>query len=308
MNPDDQDLRGVITRLTQENARLRSQLAVAQQWHPPAEMECAFRTATGWRCLPVPLPEGRPTLILIAGTVPGAPAPDPDAAGQVWRHLLTAAPARGRIGPFARATMPAPLLGYLGEQDGRAIIVLSKDLVRGQLARAARLLRSNANACHPRPRLLELAVLPLLSLAGILRDAGTRTVLATAAPAAAVTVSAAVVLSPAPAEPTPFPAGTTPSRVGTARAGWPRPHPIASSPKLRSPGARPKPRPSRSPSSSSISTRTLRPATGRSPSDLLPTATPSSSVPPSCRQQPRARRGQSQDRNTNDQDLCDPDQ
>ncbi|WP_131732825.1 hypothetical protein [Actinomadura formosensis] len=308
MNPDDQDLRSMITRLTQENARLRSQLAVAQQWNPPAEMEYAFRTATGWKCLSVPLPEGRPTLILIAGTAPGAPAAHPDAAGQVWRHLLTAAPTRGRIGPFARATMPAPLLGYLGEQDGRAIIVLSKDLVRGQLARAARLLRSNANACHPRPRLLELAVLPLLCLADILRDAGTKTVLATAAPAAAVTVSAAVVLSPAPAEPAPSPASTAPGRVGTARADRPRPRPTVSSPKLRSPSARAKPRPSRSPSSPPITTRILRPGTGRSPSTLLPTATPSSSVPPSCRQQPGARRGQPQDRNTGDQDSCDPDQ
>lgn len=143
MTSVNDDLQRQLRLLTAENARLRGQWAVARHWDPPAALEDAFGTGYGWRCLTVSLPTGDlapRTVILIEGSGPGTGPGDPGAAGKVWRYLLTAAPVCGRIGPFARASMPAGLLGYLGEQDGRPVIVLNAGLARGQVKRAARML------------------------------------------------------------------------------------------------------------------------------------------------------------------------
>lgn len=162
--PDEQRLKETIDRLTRENAKLRTQLAVAQQWNPPLDLERAFRTARGWQCLAVPLLPEKPTLILISGSKAGKDGiEEEDEAGEVWRHLQTAAAPRGRIGPFARARMPSRLLGYLREHSGRTIIVLNRDLRRGQVSRAARMLREGAKKGRP-ARLLELSAIPLLGL------------------------------------------------------------------------------------------------------------------------------------------------
>ncbi|TDC16994.1 hypothetical protein, partial [Actinomadura bangladeshensis] len=237
MDPHTEDLHKQIERLTRENAQLRSELAVRRLWNPPPELEHAFQDAHGWKCLPVP-PTGSgqaSTLILIAGTEAGAEAEDTDAAGQVWRYLLTAAPVRGGIGPFARASMPARLLGYVGEQDGRAVIVLNKDLRRGQVACAARILRSEAKTQRPRPRLLELSAVPLLALWELLREGGFRSLLAAAVPAATIVATAELLPGNAPAEVRPAPpaagpswnrdqvGGNRPGRSPYAMTGTPRP-------------------------------------------------------------------------------------
>ncbi|XRQ14000.1 hypothetical protein ACN3XK_24880 [Actinomadura welshii] len=188
-SPDEQLLKQTIERLTQENAKLRSQLAVTEQWHPPLDLEHAFRTAKGWECVMVPLIPERPTLILISGTE----KPDAAAAGEVWRHLQTAAPPRGRIGPFARARMPGRLLGYLHEHDDRVIIVLNRELRRGQVSRAARMLRSHARTRHP--RLLELSILPLLSLHALQQGGSAKSLVGLSAamvPAATLVLSVAI--------------------------------------------------------------------------------------------------------------------
>ncbi|MFB4310587.1 hypothetical protein [Actinomadura sp. GTD37] len=167
--PDEQRLKETIERLTRENAKLRTQLAVAQQWNPPLDLEQAFRSARGWQCLTVPLLPEQSTLILISGRKPGKDEEEDDeAAGEVWRHLQTAAAPGGRIGPFARARMPRRLLGYLREQSGRTIIVLNRDLRRGQVSQAARMLRESSKRGRPKIRLLELSAIPLLSLCALL--------------------------------------------------------------------------------------------------------------------------------------------
>lgn len=195
--PDEQRLKETIERLTRENAKLRTQLAVAQQWNPPLDLEQAFRSARGWQCLTVPLIPEQPTLILISGTKPGKDGDeDEEAAGEVWRHLQTAAAPGGRIGPFARARMPQRLLGYLREQSGRTIIVLNRDLRRGQVSRAARMLRESAKRGRSTTRLFELSAIPLLSLCALFHgDAAKGAVTlsaAAAAPAATIILPAAV--------------------------------------------------------------------------------------------------------------------
>ncbi|WP_433230247.1 hypothetical protein [Actinomadura formosensis] len=207
--PDVQRLKETIDRLTRENAKLRTQLAVTQQWNPPLDLERAFRSVRGWQCLTVSLIPENPTLILISGTECGKESEDADAAddeedagaGEVWRHLQTAAAPRGRIGPFARARMPGRLLGYLREQSGRTIIVLNRDLRRGQVSRAARMLRENAKKHRP-AGFLELSAIPLLSLCalfpGNLVVKGTAGLSAAAAPAATIMLPAAVMSTALP--------------------------------------------------------------------------------------------------------------
>ncbi len=121
---------------------------------PALDLEQAFRSARGWQCLTVPLIPEEPTLILISGTQDEKDDEkedeDDDEVSEVWRHLQTASPPRGRIGPFARARMPSKLLGYLREQSGRTIIVLNRDLRRGQVSRAARMLRESAKGAARR--------------------------------------------------------------------------------------------------------------------------------------------------------------
>ncbi|GAA1799579.1 hypothetical protein GCM10009735_34820 [Actinomadura chokoriensis] len=137
-------LRAESERLARENAWLRGQLAALGAGNPPPELERAFGWVGGWQCLRVPVP-GRSALILIAADpVAAGPAGGVrgDAAGEVWRYLQAAEPPGGRIGPFARARMPGPLLGYRWDQDGGTAIVLNQDLCRGRLSRAARMLRS----------------------------------------------------------------------------------------------------------------------------------------------------------------------
>jgi hypothetical protein len=182
--PDEHRLKETIERLTRENEKLRTQLAVAQQWYPPLDLERAFRSARGWQCLTVSLMPEKPTLILISGGKAGKEE-EPDAAGEVWRHLQTAVLPRGRIGPFARARMPSRLLGYLREQSGRTIIVINRDLRRGQVSRAARMLREGAKRRRPATRLMELSAIPLLSICTLLYSH-------TAATAAAAGFSGAV--------------------------------------------------------------------------------------------------------------------
>ncbi|GGU07419.1 hypothetical protein [Actinomadura livida] len=197
-SPDEQLLKQTIERLTQENAKLRSQLAVTEQWNPPLELEHAFRTAMGWECVTVPLIPEEPTLILISGTEPGTGG-DGAAAGEVWRHLQTAAPPRGRIGPYARAQMPGRLLGYLRVHGDRTVIVLNRDLRRGQVSRAARILRSNAKMRHP--RLLELSAVPLLALSALYQGGSAKSLVglsAAAAPAATIVLSIAIAPSTGP--------------------------------------------------------------------------------------------------------------
>lgn len=193
-SPDEQHLKQTIERLTQENAKLRSQLAVAERWNPPPQLEHAFRTARGWRCLTVPLVPEHPTLVLISGAEPGKEADDAAAAGEVWRYLQTAAPPRGRIGPFTRARMPGRLLGYLRDQGGRTVIVLNKDLRRGQVSRAARMLRSNAKMRGP--RLLELSAFPLLGLLALHHGTSAKGFLLSAAVAPAATVVLSLSITP----------------------------------------------------------------------------------------------------------------
>lgn len=187
--PDEQRLKETIDRLTRENAKLRTQLAVARQWNPPPDLERAFRAARGWQCLAVPLTPGKPTLILISGSKAGKDGAeqqeeDEDEAGEVWRHLQTAAAPRGRIGPFARARMPSRLLGYMREQSGRTIIVLNRDLRRGQVSRAARMLREGDKRSRP-ARLLELSAIPLLSLCALLHGDMAKSAVGISAAAAA---------------------------------------------------------------------------------------------------------------------------
>ncbi|MER7542380.1 hypothetical protein ABTW95_05160 [Spirillospora sp. NPDC127506] len=197
--PDEQRLKETIERLTRENAKLRTQLAVARQWNPPLDLEQAFRSARGWQCLTVPLMPEKPTLILISGThdEKDDEEEDDDEAGEVWRHLQTAAAPRGRIGPFARARMPSRLLGYLREHSGRTIIVLNRDLRRGQVSRAARMLRESAKRGRSTTRLLELSAIPLLSLCALFhgdmaKSAVGLSAAAAAAPAATIILPAAV--------------------------------------------------------------------------------------------------------------------
>lgn len=197
--PDEQRLKETIERLTRENAKLRTQLAVARQWNPPLDLEQAFRSAQGWQCLTVPLMPEKPTLILISGThdEKDDEEGDDDEAGEVWRHLQTAAAPRGRIGPFARARMPSRLLGYLREHSGRTIIVLNRDLRRGQVSRAARMLRESAKRGRSTTRLLELSAIPLLSLCALFhgdmaKSAVGLSAAAAAAPAATIILPAAV--------------------------------------------------------------------------------------------------------------------
>ncbi|MFA1544975.1 hypothetical protein [Actinomadura chokoriensis] len=195
--PDEQRLKETIERLTRENAKLRTQLAVAQQWNPPLDLEQAFRSVRGWQCLTVPLMPDQSTLILISGIRPGNDQEeDGQAAGEVWRHLQTAAAPGGRIGPFARARMPQRLLGYLREQSGRSIIVLNRDLRRGQVSRAARMLRESAKRGRPTTRLLELSAIPLLSLCtlfhGDIAKSAVGISAAAAAPAVTIILPAAV--------------------------------------------------------------------------------------------------------------------
>ncbi|WP_396454931.1 hypothetical protein [Actinomadura sp.] len=197
--PDEQRLKETIERLTRENAKLRTQLAVARQWNPPLDLEQAFRSAQGWQCLTVPLMPEKPTLILISGThdEKDDEEEDDDEAGEVWRHLQTAAAPRGRIGPFARARMPSRLLGYLREHSGRTIIVLNRDLRRGQVSRAARMLRESAKRGRSTTRLLELSAIPLLSLCALFhgdmaKSAVGLSAAAAAAPAATIILPAAV--------------------------------------------------------------------------------------------------------------------
>jgi len=196
--PDEQRLKETIERLTRENAKLRTQLAVAQQWNPPLDLEQAFRSARGWQCLTVPLIPEQPTLILISGAKPEKEGETEDeaAAGEVWRHLQTAAAPGGRIGPFARARMPRRLLGYLREQSGRTIIVLNRDLRRGQVSQAARMLRESAKRGRPTTRLLELSAIPLLSLCALFHGDMAKGAVgisaAAAAPAATIILPAAV--------------------------------------------------------------------------------------------------------------------
>ena len=206
---EEQRLKETIERLTRENAKLRSQLAVAQQWNPPLELELAFQSARGWQCLRVPLIPEKPTLILISGINPGKygaedeedeeDEEDGEAAGEVWRHLQTAAAPGGRIGPFARARMPRRLLGYLREQSGRTIIVLNRDLRRGQVSRAARMLRETAKRSRPATRFLELSAIPLLSLCALFHGDAAKSAIglsaAAAAPAAATIILPAAVAS-----------------------------------------------------------------------------------------------------------------
>lgn len=195
--PDEQRLKETIDRLTRENAKLRTQLAVAQQWNPPLDLERAFRAARGWQCLAVPLMPEKPTLILISGSKAGKDdIEEEDEAGEVWRHLQTAAAPRGRIGPFARASMPSRLLGYLREHSGRTIIVLNRDLRRGQVSRAARMLREGAKRSRP-ARLLELSAIPLLSLCALFHGDMAKSAVgisaaAAAGPAATIILPAAV--------------------------------------------------------------------------------------------------------------------
>lgn len=191
--PDERLLKQTIERLTQENAKLRSQLAVTEQWNPPLELERAFQSAEGWECVMVPLIPERPTLILISGARYGNGREDAAAAGEVWRHLQTAAPPRGGIGPFARAQMPSRLLGYLRENGDRSVIVLNRDLRRGQVSRAARMLRANAKT--RRPRFLELSAAPLLGLSALYQGGSAKSLLglsAVTAPAATIVLSMAV--------------------------------------------------------------------------------------------------------------------
>lgn len=204
-SPDEQHLKQTIERLTQENAKLRSQLAVAEQWNPPLDLEHAFRTAKGWQCVTVALVPEQPTLILIRGTEPGTQE-DEAAAGEVWRHLQTAAPPGGGIGPFARSRMPSRLLGYLREHGGRTIIVLNRDLRRGQVSRAARILRSNARMRHP--RLLELSAIPLLGLCALSHGGSAKGMVGLSA---AVAPTATLVLSVAIAPSTSLYEATQPS-------------------------------------------------------------------------------------------------
>ncbi len=199
-SPDEHRLKETIERLTRENEKLRTQLAVAQQWNPPLDLERAFRSARGWECLTVSLLPEKPTLILISGVKAGKDE-ELDAAGEVWRHLQTAALPRGRIGPFARAWMPSRLLGYLREQSGRTIIVINRDLRRGQVSRAARMLREGAKRRRPATRLMELSAIPLLSICTLLygHAAKSTTGFSGAAPTAATMLPAAVVSALSPA-------------------------------------------------------------------------------------------------------------
>lgn len=218
MDPVTRRLRTEIERLTKENARLRSELIVTRLWNPPAELERACEHAYGWKCLPLPEAEGgpAPTLILIAGTAGAAP-PDPEVAGRIWRYLLTAAPAHGRIGPFTRAEMPVHLLGYLREQGGRTVIVLNTDLPRGQLAYAARMLRTHAKRRWRGRHLPEMSVVSLLGLWALLRVGGVKSLLAGTVPAAAITASVALFPGDAPADAAPAP-------IAAGRPSWARDH------------------------------------------------------------------------------------
>lgn len=199
-SPDEHRLKETIERLTRENEKLRTQLAVAQQWNPPLDLERAFRSARGWECLTVSLLPEKPTLILISGGKAGKDE-ELDAAGEVWRHLQTAALPRGRIGPFARAWMPSRLLGYLREQSGRTVIVINRDLRRGQVSRAARMLREGAKRRRPATRLMELSAIPLLSICTLLygHAAKSTTGFSGAAPTATTMLPAAVVSALSPA-------------------------------------------------------------------------------------------------------------
>lgn len=236
MDRDAEGLRKKIEQLIQENAKLRSELIVTRLWNPPAELERAFREAYGWTCLSVPSAEGGPasTLILVAGAAPGAEPVDAGAAGRVWRYLLTAAPIRGRIGPFARASMPAHLLGYLGEQGGREVIVLNTDLTHSQLTRAARLLWSAAKSRWPSPRLLLMSVAPLPILYVLLRVSGAKSMLAAVLPAAVIAASVAVAPGQVPADITPAPPADSPfwERDHIDRAVPDRPPPPRVRPRL----------------------------------------------------------------------------
>lgn len=274
MEPYTNGLLKQIERLTRENAKLRSELVVTRLWNPPAELERAFQNACGWTCLSVPATEDgpAPTLILVAGPAPGADPLDAEAAGRVWRYLLTAAPVRGRIGPFARASMPACLLGYLGKQGGREAIVLNTDLAHRQLARAARLLWSEARVRRPGPYLL-LTAPPLLYALGA---SGARSALATTVPAAIV---ACVALAPGhvPADTRPAPAVSGPSwgHDHLERAVPRKPPPSAGEPGTPRPSRRAAP--TRRPGRPSASIRTPAPRWSAAP----PTGSPDTGGAPS---------------------------
>ena len=93
--------------------------------------------------------------------------------------------------------MPSRLLGYLREHSGRTIIVLNRDLRRGQVSRAARMLRESAKRGRSTTRLLELSAIPLLSLCALFhgdmaKSAVGLSAAAAAAPAATIILPAAV--------------------------------------------------------------------------------------------------------------------
>lgn len=271
-SPDEERLKKTIEQLTQENAKLRTQLAVAEQWNPPVDLEHAFRTARAWQCLTVPLSPERRILILISDTKPGRERQDEAAAGEVWRYLQTATSPGGRIGPFARAWMPSRLLGYLREQHGRTIIVLNRDLRHGHVSRAARMLRSNAKT--RRSRLLGLSAIPLLSLCALYNGNTARSVAGlTAAVAPAATVSATITSSTSPhIETQPLPVRARPSRhlrLGNEETAQPILKPRKTSAEETA----------KKPASSTSPTRTAGP--------ILTTARPAPLIPSSQRRLPR---------------------
>lgn len=276
-----------IERLTRENTKLRTELTVTRLWNPPAELERAFQDACGWTCLSVPSTKGGPvpTLILVAGAAPGTEPLDAEAAGRVWRYLLTAAPIRGRIGPFARASMPAHLLGYLGEQDGREIIVLNTDLAQGQLARAARMLWSEVKGRRPSPGVLLMSVASPPILYTLLRASGAKSALATVVPTAAIVASVALAPGQVPADTGPAPAVGSPS--------WERDHvqpaaPDRSPPATSGPGRRPSrpAAPTRRPDRTSGPIWTPSPRSSATPPAESPDTSDAPSPSPSARLSP----------------------
>lgn len=113
--------------------------------------------------------------------------------------------------------MPVHLLGYLREQGGRTVIVLNTDLPRGQLAYAARMLRTHAKRRWPGRHLPEMSVVSLLGLWALLRVGGVKSLLAGTVPAAAITASVALFPGDAPADAAPAP-------IAAGRPSWARDH------------------------------------------------------------------------------------
>jgi hypothetical protein len=99
----------------------------------PAELDHAIgRPSGGCQAVWISTPAGVEMLITLAGGIA-----DEAAAERIWRFLRTPHPGQGRVGPYARADMPFPLVAYVNSD----VIVLSTRLTAEELRRIAKVTR-----------------------------------------------------------------------------------------------------------------------------------------------------------------------